>query len=371
MTELGGRRGQLARSGLRPGWTTGACAGAAARAAWTALLTGSFPDPVPVELPLGRTPEFALTSWRLLEGQAEASVTKDAGDDPDVTHAAVIRVRVRRGAPGTGVRFEAGPGVGTVTLPGLPLPVGEPAINPMPRAMIVANVRSAAGVEGSHPDPDVVVTVGIDGGEALAARTLNARVGVLGGLSVLGTTGVVVPYSCSAWIDSIRSGIDVARATGHSELAACTGSTSERVARDSLGLPDVALIDMGDFVGAVLTHLRKHPVSRLHLVGGVAKFAKLASGHLDLHSARSRVDTDQLARLATDAGADDSLAARVLAASTALDAVTLCEQDGVHLGAAIADAACAEALRVLDGAPVAVDVICVDRSGAVLGRSRT
>ena len=333
------------------------------------MLTGSFPDPVPVELPLGRTPAFALTSWRLVDGQAEAAVTKDAGDDPDVTHAAVVRVRVRRGAPGTGVRFEAGPGVGTVTLPGLPLPVGEPAINPMPRAMIVANLRSAAGLADSDPDPDVVVTIGIDGGEALAVRTLNARVGVLGGLSVLGTTGVVVPYSCSAWIDSIRRGIDVARATGQSQIAACTGSTSEQVARDVLGLPDVALVDMGDFVGAVLTYLRKHPVPRLHLVGGVAKFAKLASGHLDLHSARSRVDTDLLARLATNAGADDSLAARVLAASTALEAVTLCEEGGVHLGAAIADAARAEAFRVLDGAPVTVDVICVDRSGVVLGRS--
>lgn len=320
---------------------------------------------------MGRTPEFALTSWRLLDHEAEASVTKDAGDDPDVTHAAVIRVQVRRGVPGTGVRFEAGPGVGTVTLPGLPLPVGEPAINPMPRAMVVANLRSAAGLQLSDPDPDVIVTVGIDGGEVLAAHTLNARVGVLGGLSVLGTTGVVVPYSCSAWIDSIRRGIDVARANGQSEVAACTGSTSEKVARDSLGLPDVALIDMGDFVGAVLTYLKKHPVPRLHLVGGVAKFAKLASGHLDLHSARSRVDTNQLARLATNAGADDSLAARVLAASTSLEAVTLCEENGVHLSAAIADAARLEAVRVLDGAPVAVDVFCVDRAGAILGRSST
>ena len=244
--------------------------------------------PRTVALPLGRTPEFALTSWRLLDDGAEVSVTKDAGDDPDVTHAAVVRVRVRRGAPGTGVRFEAGPGVGTVTLPGLPLPVGEPAINPMPRAMIVANLRSAAGLQGSDSDPDIIVTVGIDGGKVLAARTLNARVGVLGGLSVLGTTGVVVPYSCSAWIDSIRRGIDVARATGQSEVAACTGSTSEQVARGSLGLPDVALIEMGDVVGAVLTYLRKHPVPRLHLVGGVAKFAKLASGHLDLHCARAQ-----------------------------------------------------------------------------------
>jgi len=362
---VGGRRGQLAASGLRPGWTTGACATAAASAALAALRTGEFPDPVTVTLPLGRTPAFALTDEALGEGWAMAAVTKDAGDDPDVTHGAVVRATVRPGEAGGGVRFAAGRGVGTVTLPGLPLPVGEPAINPGPRAMIRDNLTTVAG----GVEPDVVVEVSIDDGDALARHTLNARVGVLGGLSVLGTTGVVVPYSCSAWIDSIRRGIDVAVATGQTHVAGCTGSTSERVVAELHRLPSVALLDMGDFVGAVLKYLRGHPVPRLTLCGGVAKLSKLAHGHLDLHSARSRVDAAHLAALAAGVGADAALCARVAASGTALEALGHCADAGVPLGDAVAAAARAEALRVLRGAPVDVEVVCLDRSGAVVGRA--
>lgn len=369
----GGRVGQLAASGLRPGWTTGACATAAARAAWVALVTGEFPDPVRIELPQGRTPAFALTAERLeVEGgavvAAMAAVTKDAGDDPDITHGALVRVTVRPGVPGSGVTFVAGPGVGTVTLPGLPLAVGEPAINPGPRTHLLRNLEDAASELGRAVG-DVVVEVGIDDGEELATHTLNPRVGVLGGLSVLGTTGVVVPYSCSAWIDSIRRGIDVARASGHVHVAACTGSTSEQVARELLGLPEVALLDMGDFAGAALKYLRTHPVARLTVVGGVAKLAKLAQGHLDLHSARSTVDHDHLAALAEDAGARGAILEAVRTAPTVLAAVAVCRAASVPLGDAVAAAARAEALRVLRGAPTQVAVVCIDRTGAVVGRA--
>lgn len=371
MTEQrGGRRGQLASSGLRPGWTTGACATAAARGAYTALLTGQFPDPVPVVLPQGRTPTFALTAEAQGEGWAEAVITKDAGDDPDITHGALVRVRVSAGAPGSGVRFRAGTGVGTVTLPGLPLPVGEPAINPMPRTMIIANLRLAAGLDAETSDPDLFVTVGIDDGEQLAAKTLNPRLGIVGGLSVLGTTGVVVPYSCSAWIDSIRRGVDVARALGHRHVAGCTGSTSERVAAELYGLPETALLDMGDFAGAVLKYLRRHPIDRLTICGGVGKLAKLADGHLDLHSARSRVDTRFLAGLARQVGADEQLVAAVAQAPTALGAVELGAASGIELGDVIAQAAKEVAAGVLGEAPVAVDVVCIDRSGTIVGRAR-
>lgn len=372
----GGRRGQLDSSGLRPGWTTGACATAAARAAYAALLTGSFPDPVTVELPQGRTPAFALTLEDLDPGPqpvwATAAVTKDSGDDPDVTHGAVVRTTVRRGRPGGGVTFFAGPGVGTVTLPGLPLEVGEAAINPMPRRMIAANLRAVAVEAGEIVGaavPDVQVTVAIDHGEAMARHTLNPRLGIVGGLSVLGTTGVVVPYSCSAWIDSIRRGIDVAAAMGLRHVAACTGSTSEQVVSRMYGLPDAALLDMGDFAGAVLKYLRTHPLPRLTLCGGVGKLSKLANGHLDLHSARSSVDAAHLAMLATLAGAPASVVARVGAATTALGAVRLCAEVGVRLGDAVAAGARTVALDVLHDAPVEVDVLCIDRAGVVVGRA--
>lgn len=363
----GGRAAQLKSSGLRHGWTTGACATAATTAAYTALLTGEFPDPVGITLPKGQRPAFALAVEELAGGRAMAGVVKDAGDDPDVTHGALVRSTVGAGAPGSGVVFRAGPGVGTVTKAGLPLAVGEPAINPVPRQMMrdaVAEVAARYGGSG-----DVVVEVSVDHGEEIARSTWNPRLGILGGLSILGTTGIVVPYSCSAWIDSIRRGVDVARAAGRTHVAGCTGSTSEKVAVAVHGLPEDALLDMGDFAGAVLKYLKRHPVPRLTVAGGFAKLSKLAAGHLDLHSARSQVDKGYLARLARQGGASPELADRVAAANTGLEAVQLCAAAGVPLGDLVAEAARATALGVLTGSPVAVDVICIDRAGTVVGRA--
>ncbi|WP_214111284.1 cobalt-precorrin-5B (C(1))-methyltransferase [Acrocarpospora catenulata] len=353
-------------TGLRHGWTTGACATAATTAAYTALLTGEFPDPVRITLPKGRTPAFALAREATGDGWAMAAIVKDAGDDPDVTHGALISATVRPGAPGSGVTFRAGPGVGTVTKPGLPLPVGEPAINPVPRRMMsehVAEVAARLGAPG-----DVIVEISVAGGAELAKKTWNPRLGILGGLSILGTTGVVVPYSCSAWIDSIRRGVDVARAAGHRHVAACTGSTSEQVATTLYGLPDDALLDMGDFAGAVLKYLRRHPIPRLTIVGGVGKLAKLADGHLDLHSARSQVDPAFLSALVSSAGGSPELAAQVGSANTALHALRLCQEAGLPLGDLIAARAHGTAAAVLAGAPVTVEVLVIDRAGTVAGR---
>ncbi|MFB7395492.1 cobalt-precorrin-5B (C(1))-methyltransferase [Streptomyces sp. NPDC056191] len=371
MTSGGGREAQLKHTGLRPGWTTGACATAATTAAYAALLTGDFPDPVTITLPKGQTPSFALTAESLdaAAGTATAAVTKDAGDDPDVTHGAVIRSTVRLLPPGSGVVFRAGEGVGTVTLPGLPLEVGEPAINPVPRQLMREHVASVAARHGATGD--VEITVSVDDGAEIARSTWNPRIGILGGLSILGTTGIVVPYSCSAWIDSIRRGVDVARAGGLTHVAGCTGSTSERTVATLYDLPEIALLDMGDFAGAVLKYVRRHPVDRLTICGGFAKLSKLAAGHLDLHSARSQVDKGFLAELARAGGASESLAAEIAGANTGLAALRLCEAAHVPLGDLVAARARDEALAVLRGAPVAVDVVCVDRAGTVVGRSAT
>ncbi|MFR9754904.1 cobalt-precorrin-5B (C(1))-methyltransferase [Streptomyces sp. TR06-5] len=368
MGDGGGRDAQLKHTGLRPGWTTGACATAAATAAYTAVLTGDFPDPVTVGLPKGHTPSFALAVEEVrADGTATAGVVKDAGDDPDVTHGALVRATARRLPPGSGVTFRAGPGVGTVTRPGLPLEVGEPAVNPVPRQLMRDHVARVAAEHGGSGD--VELTLSVDHGEEIARSTWNPRLGILGGLSILGTTGVVVPYSCSAWIDSIRRGVDVARAAGRTHVAGCTGSTSERTVVAAYGLPDDALLDMGDFAGAVLKYVRRHPVDRLTLCGGFAKLSKLAAGHLDLHSKRSQVDKGFLAELALQGGADDALAAEVAAANTGLAALQSCTARGVPLGDLVALTARDRALGVLRGAPVAVDVVCIDRAGEIVGRS--
>ena len=353
--------------GLRHGWTTGACATAATTAAYTALLTGEFPDPVQIDLPNDRHPSFALAKEHRDDASAWAAVVKDAGDDPDVTHGALVSARVSHGQPGSGVTFRAGEGVGTVTKPGLPLAVGEPAINPMPRRFIGEHVAAVARAHGGSGD--VVVEVSVENGAELARKTWNPRLGILGGLSILGTTGVVVPYSCSSWIDSIRRGIDVARAAGHTHVAGCTGSTSEQTVQQLYGLPEDALLDMGDFAGAVLKYLRRHPVPRLTVAGGIGKLTKLAEGHLDLHSARSQVSFDALAQLVAGAGADGALVEGVRTANTALDALRQCQAAGLPLGDLVAAGARRTAEGVLREAPVEVDVVVIDRAGTIVGRA--
>jgi cobalt-precorrin-5B (C1)-methyltransferase len=352
---------------LRRGWTTGACATAAAKAAYAALLTGEFPDPVTVTLPRGGRVSFALAQTRRDADSASAGVIKDAGDDPDVTHGALIVATVRAGAPGSGVTFRAGAGVGTVTRAGLAVPPGEPAINPVPRRMIrdaIAEVAALASRAG-----DVEVEIAIPGGEELAAKTLNGRLGIVGGLSILGTTGIVVPYSCAAWIASIQRGIDVARAAGLVHIAGATGASSEAAVRKLYDLPEIALIDMGDFVGGMLKYVRAHPVPRVTIAGGVAKMTKLAQGLLDLHSKRGEVDLAALARLAEAAGGSAALRARIMAANTAAEAFGCAQADGIGLGDAVAHAAQAVAARVVEGKAIAIDTALFDRDGKLVGRA--
>jgi cobalt-precorrin-5B (C1)-methyltransferase len=347
---------------LRRGWTTGACAAAAARAAMTALATGQFPDPVEIALPRGGRASFPLASHTLGIECASAGVVKDAGDDPDVTDGALVVAELTRAAVGAGIAFAAGEGVGTVTRPGLALGVGEPAINPAPRAMIRAAIAEAAA-ENGLPPPDVTVTISIPGGRRLAEKTMNARLGIEGGLSVLGTTGIVVPYSCASWIHAIARGIDVARAAGIGHIAAATGKTSERAVQQLYDLPEQALIDMGDFVGGMLKYLRRRPVARLTIAGGFAKLAKLGDGHLDLHSARSRVDVGALARILADLGGD-------AAAGDAAGAAEILARAGNRrqaLAAAVAARAREVALATLSGR-TAVEVAVVDRDGEFLAR---
>jgi len=351
---------------LRKGWTTGACAAAGAKAAFEALLTGRFPDPVAIRLPRGERPSFPLAERALEPGTAWAGIVKDAGDDPDVTHGVLVRTAVRAAPAGSGIAFAAGPGVGTVTRPGLPLAPGEPAINPGPRAMIADALRDVA--EAHDAQADVHITVSIPGGEALAEKTWNPRLGIVGGLSVLGTTGIVVPYSCSAWIHSIHRGIDVARANGFDHVVAATGKTSEQAARQRFALPLEAMIDMGDFAGGMLKYLRRHPVPRVTIAGGFAKMVKLAQGNLDLHSARSQVDFDRLAAALAEAGGDDAQVAAARAANTAAEVLEIAGP--LPLAQAIADAARQTASQAASGAATAVAVMVVDRKGRVLAVSR-
>ncbi|MEP9356066.1 cobalt-precorrin-5B (C(1))-methyltransferase [Xanthobacter sp. KR7-65] len=352
---------------LRRGWTTGTCAAGAAKAAFAALVTGTFPDPVEVELPGGTRPAFALALHEMAGESATAGIVKDAGDDPDVTHGALVMASVRRGAEGAGVTFRAGPGVGTVTRPGLPVPPGEPAINPVPRRMIAAGIAEVAQAAGVPADAEVEIAIA--DGARLALKTLNPRLGIVGGLSVLGTTGIVVPYSCAAWIHSIHRGIDVARAMGLHHVAGATGDASEKAVQKLHGLDEVALIDMGDFVGGMLKYIRAHPVAKVTVAGGVAKLTKLAQGRLDLHSKRGSADMADLARLAAAAGASGELSARIAQAHMVAEAFQIAAAAGFPLGDAVAASAWVTAARAVGRADVALEVVVFDRDGTLMGRT--
>ncbi len=351
---------------LRRGWTTGACATAALKSALHGLIHGATLDPVSITLPKGQTPSFCLNVEDRQDGWVLCGIKKDAGDDPDVTHGATIQVKVSWGSADQGIRFIAGQGVGTATRAGLPIEVGQPSITPTPRAMMTEVATQLCQQAGCQPDLDIEVS--IPGGEAMAEQTLNPRLGVVGGLSILGTTGIVIPYSCSSWIHSIHRGIDVAKAAGIETIAASTGDTSEKAIKALLSLPEPALIDMGDFAGGTLKYLRDHPVSKLVLAGGFGKLSKLAMGHMDLHSSRSQVDVDwliaQAAKIDNDfakalANKDISSAAEFLLALNDKQAMR------AQVLRSIAESCRHQAQHVI-GSQTAVEIYMFDRRGNLL-----
>ena len=279
----------------------------------------------------------------------------------------MICATLRKGAAGTGVTFSGGDGVGIVTKPGLPIAVGEPAINPVPRQMMQDAVTELAAALGGTVD--VAIKISVPDGAAIAKKTWNPRLGIEGGISILGTTGVVRPFSCSAWIASIHRGIDVARANALPHVMGSTGATSEGWGQGAYSLPDIALIDMGDFVGGMLKYMRRHPVPNLSILGGFGKMVKLSQGAIDLHSARSQVDFDALAALACRFGMDRDA---VASANSVLEVSQMATDDQRSaLAEAVAAGARETALAQLRGAETAVEVVVISRDGRLLGRAGT
>jgi len=351
---------------LRRGWTTGACATAATKSALSALFKADFIDPVTISLPKGDTPSFPLAYEEQTNEYAEAGIIKDAGDDPDVTHGATIISRVEFNKKGSGITFHAGKGVGTVTKSGLPIPKGEAAINPIPRKLMTEVIEEACRAHGI--EPDIKVTISVPDGEKIAERTWNPRLGILGGISILGTTGVVHPFSCSAWIHSIHRGIDVSRAQSVTHVLGATGSTSETAACKLYDFQDIAMLDMGDFVGGLLKYLRDNPIEKITLAGGFAKFTKLAQGAMDLHSGRSQVDFDWLAETASPY-INQNMKSQIQNANTALEVLELTQESGIDLPSIIATKAQDTAIKILRGAPVQVEVMVFARDGKLLARA--
>src|ERR671927_269115 len=307
---------------LRTGWTTGSCAAAAAKAAAKALLTGEPQKEVDIKLPRKgeeKRVSFAVERCEVGEGWAEAIVVKDAGDDPDVTHGAHLTVRVSWREE-TGIELDRGEGVGVVTKPGLGLPVGGPAINDVPRRMISYSVEEVLNPE----ERGVRVMLSVPGGERMAEKTTNARLGILGGISILGTTGIVRPFSTAAWAASVIQAINVMGAQGHDTFVLSTGGLTEKAAMRLLpDLEEVCFIEVGDFTGQAIKQAVNNGLERGFFVGMVGKLAKLAAGVMMTHWTRSKVDNDLLADVTAKAGGSPELVEQVLGANTARHAYEL------------------------------------------------
>ena len=306
------RTAKVRPKALRTGWTTGTCACAAAKAA-AQLLAGGPPPPAWVEvgLPSGRRVTFAVQDAALVPGGARAVVVKDAGDDPDVTHGAHLTATISW-RDGEGPELAGGEGVGVVTKPGLGLAVGGPAINPVPRAMITQAVSEVVGTRGTR------VVISVPDGERMARKTTNRRLGVLGGISILGTTGIVRPFSTASWRASVVQAVQVAAAQGERTVVLCTGGRTEQGAMALLPeLPEVCFIEVGDFTGAALRTAVARGITRVVFVGMVGKLTKLAAGVLMTHYTRSSVDTGLLGQLTAGAGGSAELVDQVEAANTA------------------------------------------------------
>jgi cobalt-precorrin-5B (C1)-methyltransferase len=314
------------RKGLRTGYTTGACAAAAAKAAARTLVAGIPLTSIESTLPNGQKVIFALSRCERIGDRAVASVVKDAGDDPDCTHGAELVTEVQL-ATALGVVLRGGAGVATVTKPGLGLEVGAPAINPMPRRNITEMVlEELAGTKWSG----AIVTVSVPGGLEMAKKTTNARLGLLGGISILGTSGIVKPFSTAAYRASVVQAIDVACERGTDELVLTTGGKSELYAMKlHPQLPEEAFIQVGDFVGTGLRHCARRGVRRVIVVGMIGKLSKMADGKMMTHAAGSEVNMDLLASLAGELGGDVTVCEAIRSANTARHVLELCMAAGL------------------------------------------
>ncbi len=300
---------------LRSGFTTGACSAAAAKAATLALLTQKLVDQVEITLPKGTQHVFAVESCHFSPTEATCVVVKDAGDDPDCTHGAHLTATVSWiDQPGT-VELDRGPGVATITKAGIGLPIGAPAINAVPRKNITEMVREGAG--GALDTRGVRVVLSVPEGEEMAKKTQNIRLGILHGISILGTTGIVVPYSTAAFKTSIVRGIDVAVASGMDTIVLTTGGKSEEFAMKLLELPEASYVQMGDFVGVAIRVCAQRGIRKIHVCGMPGKMSKIAKGKMQTHVAGSEVDLDFLASIAADCGASGEVVDEIRKANTA------------------------------------------------------
>ena len=356
------------KQGMRTGYTTGSNSAATTKAALIALMTGTRPESVTIHLPVGRDATFTPIEWEEGEGWVRCGMIKDAGDDPDATHGALIRSRVAwRNEPG--FLLEGGVGVGRVTLPGLGLKVGGPAINSVPRKQITDVVHELLG-ETLHTR-GVEVIIEVPDGAEIAKKTLNARLGILGGISILGTSGIVYPYSTSSWKASVVQAVEVAAYNNPEIVVMATGGRSEKFAMKIFpDLPKVAFVELSVFTGPALRACVKRKVKKAVFVGMIGKMAKTAKGHMVTHVAGNQVDLSFLADVAAPFGATPAVLEEMRTGNTARHWMEICQREGLEAAfQRLTELACQECFDYARQ-QVSLEAILVDFQGNVLGRAR-
>jgi cobalt-precorrin-5B (C1)-methyltransferase len=300
---------------LRHGYTTGANATAATKAALTTLITGQRQEEATIYIPAGRYVTFTIVNYYIDEKKVTAEVIKDGGDDPDATHRALIQSTVWW-SDDEHIDLDGGIGVGRVTKSGLPVPVGEAAINPVPRKMITEVAKDVLDRYGINRGVKIVISV--PDGEEIAKKTLNARLGIIGGISILGTRGIVVPFSNAAYKASIAQAINVAKASDCEHIVITTGGRSEKYAMKQYPhLPEEAFIEMGDFVGFTLKLCKSKKIKKVSMVGMMGKFSKVAQGVMMVHAKSAPIDFEFIAAIAGESGAPSELIEEIKQANTA------------------------------------------------------
>ncbi len=351
---------------LRTGFTTGTCATAGAKAGIMAIKNQKYVDSVYVTLPKKNKIQIKIVSCQFDNRSAKCSVVKDGGDDPDVTHGAEIHTEISLTDKPNEIEIDGGEGVGKVTKPGLGLDIGSPAINPTPKKMIISNIIEVA--ERLLEKNGIKIVISVPKGKEIALKTDNPRLGIVGGISILGTTGIVVPYSTASFAASIRQSIDVTIAMGNNTVVLTTGGRSEDFARNIINLPDHCFVQMGDFSGYTLQQCAKKNIKKAYVAGFIGKLTKMAMGIKQTHVKGSKVDMKFLAELAQRCDASGPIIKQIEKANAARHVYEIINKENL---VGFFDMICSEVykkLRSHSERKIELDVIMFDFDGGVIGR---
>ncbi len=351
---------------LRTGFTTGTCAAAGSKAAVLAIINQKKIDSVEVTLPKKKTIKIKIISCEIDKKSARCSVIKDAGDDPDVTQGAEIHAEISLTGKPNQIEIDGGKGVGRVTKPGLGLEIGSAAINPIPKKMITENILDVA--KDLLQKNGIKVVISVPRGEELAPKTDNPRLGIVGGISILGTSGIVIPYSTASFAASIRQSLDVTIAMGNDTVVLTTGGRSEDFSRNIINLPDHCFVQMGDFSGYTIQQCTKKMIKKAYVAGFIGKLTKIAMGIKQTHVKGSKVDMKFLSHLAQGCNADTKTIDEIKKANSARHVYEIATRENL---VGFFDIICSEVYKQMrrhSENKLEIDVIMFDFDGKVIGR---